>query len=152
MNTGTHGQPRFGGIGAIDRRPAPPPRTARVRDPAHEQTAFRRAAAARAPLDDETGQSRAVLDLCCSCGITAALHGQDVALVDPCARRVRAGPAADRSGSSPTSGNGRRPSRRCALGLEPAACDPPDCEVTGCDPSGHEVTGCFRALYGHRNC
>ncbi|MEV6203339.1 hypothetical protein AB0M64_25700 [Streptomyces sp. NPDC051771] len=54
--------------------------------PHHGQAAFRRAAAARAALDDGTRQPAAVLDLCCSYGINAALLNHDVTLAELYAR------------------------------------------------------------------
>jgi hypothetical protein len=50
--------------------------------PHHAQPAFRRAAAERAALDDGRPGRPAVLDLCCSYGINAALLNHDVTLAE----------------------------------------------------------------------
>ncbi|MFF4685004.1 hypothetical protein [Streptomyces sp. NPDC001307] len=50
--------------------------------PHHAQPVFRQAAAERAALDDGHPRRPAVLDLCCSYGINAALLNHDVTLAD----------------------------------------------------------------------
>ncbi|MEV8563217.1 hypothetical protein AB0478_43835 [Streptomyces sp. NPDC051917] len=50
--------------------------------PHHAQPVFRQAAAERATLDDGHPRRPAVLDLCCSYGINAALLNHDVTLAD----------------------------------------------------------------------
>ncbi|WP_306189713.1 hypothetical protein [Streptomyces sp. MK5] len=50
--------------------------------PHHAQPAFRRAAAERAALDDGRPQRPAVLDVCCSYGINAALLNHEITLAD----------------------------------------------------------------------
>ncbi|MFR9787647.1 hypothetical protein ACL07V_03040 [Streptomyces sp. MB22_4] len=50
--------------------------------PHHAQPVFRRAAADRAALDDARAHGTAVLDLCCSYGINAALLNHDVTLAE----------------------------------------------------------------------
>ncbi|MFI6356333.1 hypothetical protein ACIBJF_27530 [Streptomyces sp. NPDC050743] len=54
--------------------------------PHHAQPVFRQAAAERAALDDGHPGRPAVLDLCCSYGINAALLNHDVTLADMYAR------------------------------------------------------------------
>lgn len=50
--------------------------------PHHAQPVFRRAAAERAALDDGRPRRPAVLDVCCSYGINAALLNHDITLAD----------------------------------------------------------------------
>ncbi|OIK07698.1 hypothetical protein [Streptomyces monashensis] len=50
--------------------------------PHHAQPVFRQAAAERAALDDARGHRSAVLDVCCSYGINAALLNHDVTLAE----------------------------------------------------------------------
>ncbi|MCD0483774.1 hypothetical protein LO771_15560 [Streptacidiphilus sp. ASG 303] len=54
--------------------------------PHHAQPVFRRAAAERAALDDARPHGPAVLDVCCSYGINAALLNHDVTLAEMCER------------------------------------------------------------------